>query len=209
MTQPTILDEAGADYRLARVSWRDAKDEPWHSVTDFALKPAGEIRSVIAHGLATGILKHKFYRLDHGKPLPKAEAIPGQDNDGEDTTMGKLGNAVGEGVKGLKGAKAPKAAKVAKTKETKPKAAKPKADKPKSKKQPGVIAHIHAQVEGAKTGITVTTILDSLCKAFPDRKRESMLNTVRVQLGRLAKEKRIVVEPAPEGEKEKRYHGKS
>ena len=56
---------------------------------------------------------------------------------------------------------------------------------------PGVIATIVSLIEGAgKKGVTKEEILTALTKAFPDRKVESMKNTINVQVpNRIIKER--------------------
>lgn len=56
---------------------------------------------------------------------------------------------------------------------------------------PGVIATIVSLIEGSgKKGVTKEEILTALIKAFPDRKVESMKNTVNVQVpNRISKER--------------------
>jgi hypothetical protein len=84
---PKVIDEAGPDYSLALVSWRDSEEEPWRSVTSFALKSAGELRRVIAEAIASGRTKHQFYKLDHGKLRTSSEAISIETEDGEGNIM--------------------------------------------------------------------------------------------------------------------------
>lgn len=56
---------------------------------------------------------------------------------------------------------------------------------------PGVIATIGALIEGSgKKGVTKEEILTALTKAFPDKKAESMKNTINVQVpNRISKER--------------------
>jgi cobalamin biosynthesis protein CobT len=56
---------------------------------------------------------------------------------------------------------------------------------------PGVIATIVSLIEGAgKKGVTKEEILTALTKAFPDKKAESMKNTINVQVpNRISKER--------------------
>ncbi len=63
-----------------------------------------------------------------------------------------------------------------------------KAEKPAN---PGVIATIVSLIEGSgKKGITKEEILTALTKAFPDKKPESMKNTINVQVpNRISKER--------------------
>ena len=96
MNTPIIQDEAGPGRQLAHVSWRDSETESWHYTSEYALSTAGALRSVLSNAASTGKLKHKFYRLDSGKPLHQ-EAIPGRANR-EDTAMSKLAKSVSEGV---------------------------------------------------------------------------------------------------------------
>ncbi len=57
----------------------------------------------------------------------------------------------------------------------------------------GIIGTIKSMLENA-TGATQTEILDALCAKFPDRKREGMASTVKIQCSRLAKTtKRVIV----------------
>ena len=92
---PTIIDEAGSDGRLARISWRDSEDEPWACVSEFALKPAGELRAVISAAIHAGRTKHSFYKLDAGKLLPQAAAIHARAQR-EDMSMSKTAKRVSE-----------------------------------------------------------------------------------------------------------------
>jgi len=90
---------------MVRVSWRDSDDDPWRCITDFAIKSAGELRSLMAAALAAGQLKHKFYRLDPGQPLPRWTASHGRENDEGETNMSKLAQTITAGVKPLKHSK--------------------------------------------------------------------------------------------------------
>lgn len=70
---------------------------------------------------------------------------------------------------------------------------KAKAKKEKAK-GPGVIASIVEFIENSKKGITKDQIVDKLAKRFPDRKPESMKNTVNVQVpNKLKTDKDITV----------------
>lgn len=64
--------------------------------------------------------------------------------------------------------------------------------KPKSERRPGVINTIIRQM-GRKHGATVEEILDHLVEKFPERKRESMNTTVRIQIGKWPKANGVAV----------------
>jgi len=101
---------------------------------------------------------------------------------------------------------AEKAAKAeAKKKEREDKAAKKKAEKElaKANKPPGVIASILEAVkatEGTKTPTTIEEVHSFLVARFPDRTPDSMMKTVKAQLGgkvqptRMEKERKVVFE---------------
>jgi hypothetical protein len=154
MTTAVLIDEAGADWNLARVSWRSSEQDPWRTMSEYGLKTAGELRELIKTAIDAGKTKYPFYKLDPGKPRPQAEAIPGQrikgvNHMGNPTTVGnpvanhepnpEIKKAIQEAkakTKAPKKVKEPKAAKVAKPKvEKAPKAKKePKANAPKKER---------------------------------------------------------------------------
>jgi cobalamin biosynthesis protein CobT len=77
-------------------------------------------------------------------------------------------------------------------KASKPEKAEKSAESPGKKPAgPGIIATIVSLIEGSgKKGVTKEEILTALTKAFPDRKVESMKNTVNVQVpNRISKER--------------------
>ena len=61
---------------------------PWESVSDFGIKLVGELRATLTAAIASGKLKHKFYRIDHGKS-PYETTIPGSMNHSEGATVAK------------------------------------------------------------------------------------------------------------------------
>jgi hypothetical protein len=109
-------------------------------------------------------------------------------------------NAVSKKVK--KAFKAHKAAATAVTTtsaEAKAKVSKANAD---TTAQPGVISTIMTLLTKAKASkkpVTSGELLDSLAKAFPDRKREGMIITVRAQLSRLPNEKDFAITKVRDG----------
>lgn len=103
------------------------------------------------------------------------------------------GKASAKGKKTVKTKKTGKAGKSDKTKTGK--------DTPASKTKPGVIISIITLLKGAvdEGGVTVQDMVDKLAKEFPDRKAAAMETTVRCQLGRLPKERKLNVIKQREG----------
>ena len=85
---PVFEDTGVADYRLARVMWRDSTDEPWRSITSHALKSARELRELVTGAIVAGKVKHNFYRLEAGELL-HGEATPASTQVTEGITMNK------------------------------------------------------------------------------------------------------------------------
>jgi hypothetical protein len=99
---PVVIDEVHGDRTLARMCWRDAEDEPWCSVTAYALNPVWELRQNLSEAIQSGNFKHGFYKIDRGKPLEREAILHGPRSGFKESDMSKMAKAVSEAVAGLK-----------------------------------------------------------------------------------------------------------
>jgi len=76
-------------------------------------------------------------------------------------------------------------------------------ERTKTEKQPGIVAKI-TDITASGKGVTVTEILDRLCKAFPERRREAMQNSIRGTFAALTKKGMLKVAKA-DGSRMKTY----
>lgn len=212
-TTPVVIDEGGLDRWLGRVSWKDDEAEPWRSVTEYALKPLGELRTNLTAAIAAGRVKHKFYKLDHGK-LSECPAIPRDQikQVSEGNTMSKTAQAVSEGVAKLSKeekakmratVKADKAKAKADKKAQAKEAKKAKKAAAKEQKGPGVIAAIREELAKANGhGINRKDLIAALDKRFPGRPHSRWMNTIGAYFRTLTIEKVLIVrKPADGGQK--------
>jgi len=117
------------------------------------------------------------------KAEPEPEEDEGEDEEGDEETDESEEDEEAE-------EEAPPAKNTSKGKKT-GKAEKSAESPGKKPAGPGVIATIVSLIEGSgKKGVTKEEILTALTKAFPDRKVESMKNTINVQVpNRISKER--------------------